>query len=1116
MRIQWEDLKVYDTIGSGSFGKVFHGDLLGTEVAIKECVRSESKAFDDKYYKREVDILRQARHPNIVQFMGICKRKKRFYIITEFLPLGNLRRWIQDETKEFGWDTRISFAIDISLALAYLHHKNIIHRDLKGENLLISDNMRIKVCDFGFSRVAAKDEDEMRRISYCGTDGYMAPEILLGEDFDCSVDVFSFGIVLAEMMARHVVDPNHFQRHPPDMTVSPDEILYRSQPGCPLELSELAIHCVQGLPEDRPKLRQVVERLTAIENVDIHVGTTLVVAPSVARAARNMMRKKETSGKTTKADGYPTDLQPHRQQQQQNQQRYPEDYENNSSLQGVANTWRMTDEENRYSTSRMTESRVIGSQSTFKGIKRRVDNNNSTIPLVLGNGVQQLQFLNDHQTLGGGSSSQGSQESSEDGMAFRMPLWDSINSPENQNRLQRWHESESVHVSTVKGTTQESIMSSWDKDSVILPIRKASATARATATTGTDNGGHHPRRSHTRYGYRGDIDFESGSESDPDSLSEEDDDGVDSLLYEDDEDEDDDALFSGGTPGAKGTYQLSSDSDVSMSSAESLTDSVVMALDMLEIPDLLMASLPQPNQGATLQDKEQEPSMRELVSGSALRKGKGIRSSDDIVKDQSTVRGEPVTGPISRLLPPIPTSENPWTVDFGQGGPAEDPTTAGSDHSSIGTTKTAKTTPPTPPAKTSSLLVRVNTWRSTRQEKEPLGLILADPDPEQVVIQSEDESPQSKNSLPVPEPVTSSAPLSQSSAVSSSLSSSPTSSNTSSTNGSIQSPEKTTTTAATSLATSPKSAANTSTTGGGGRGLGLVRGMSDSFWSLRSTSPPPATTEFTTVGVIGSSASPLALTPEGTISGVGTLLERSGTVISDTIAAAVATTTMTIGGKTWNNGTGTTTGFAQWIGQYTNAPPVEEPTSSLSDPKTDTIFSAAAAAAVTTNGATTLPALTPALAVPISNRSPSPLAANRVKTSLLKRHLSLKDKKSPEQQQPAEDGTLGEAREHPQPLLIRRRNTTSTANKRSAFGLGSSDAGVLNTGFPHRFSLVVFSTQLLPKCDVCEKRLGVLPGWSSKHLECDDCGYRTHPKCAANVAKCCTSARKSSLWDIDV
>jgi serine/threonine protein kinase len=67
MKIQWADLKIHDIIGSGSFGRVFHGDLLGTEIAIKECVRSNSKEFDEKYFKREVDILKSSRHPNIVQ-----------------------------------------------------------------------------------------------------------------------------------------------------------------------------------------------------------------------------------------------------------------------------------------------------------------------------------------------------------------------------------------------------------------------------------------------------------------------------------------------------------------------------------------------------------------------------------------------------------------------------------------------------------------------------------------------------------------------------------------------------------------------------------------------------------------------------------------------------------------------------------------------------------------------------------------------------------------------------------------------------------------------------------------------------------------------------------------
>ncbi|GJJ68090.1 hypothetical protein EMPS_00436 [Entomortierella parvispora] len=1038
MRIQWEDLTTFDTIGSGSFGRVFHGDLLGTEVAIKECVRSESKAFDDKYFKREVNILRQSRHPNIVQFMGVCKRKKRFYIITEFLPLGNLRRWIQDETKEFGWDTRISFAIDISLALAYLHHKNIIHRDLKGENLLISDNMRIKVCDFGFSRVEARNDSEMRRISYCGTDGYMAPEILLGEDFDCSVDVFSFGIVLSEMMARHVVDAQHFQRYPPDMTVSPDEILYRSQPGCPLELSELAINCVQGLPEDRPKLRQIVERLTAIENIDVHVGTTLVVAPSVARAARNMMRKKEAAAKNHlqdtqgRNDVYPSDLQPQ-------QQLSVQGYNNNSSIQGVANTWRMTDEENAYSTSRRTESRLVGSQSTFKVKRQWKDRGSSTAPLVAGN--QQTQEINGETpevALLRRDASDTSLES-EDGLTFRMPLWDSINSPENQDRLRRWQESESVHVSTIDGPG--TAMQSWDRDS--LPIRKLRSTERNVEESGV-----RPRRSHIRDGYRGEDDFEDGSESDDDILSDEyDDDGVDSLLYDDDDDGD-----VGRMEGTTGTYELSSDSDGSIS-VESLTDSVVMALDMLEIPDLLMASLPQPHsqpQKVSASD-DAEVGMREFLRNTTL-----APEPAESEAPPSTLNRQPSL--TSRILPPIPASQNPWgsTENSDKGGLGGLESAIHESDPLGDNIEDAAAVPPTPPAKTSSLLVRVNTWRSNRENRDELQEITG------ALKEGEDRERQSRRQLSPP------ATGSQFSPSPSSLS--PASSSTSSSSRELKS------TAATSQSTSPRN--GTGASHGGGRGLGLVRGMSDSFWSLRSTSPPPSTTELEAAGVvIGSSPLALSTSPHGSVRGGG-LFERGGAVITDTIAAAA--TTMTISAKTWNN---STNGFAQWIGQYANMPldeslePKDEPT---------------------------------ATAVAVDRESISPLAAQRVKTSLLKRHLSLKEgKQRPEQRQgPSDQGSMPQDEsQHPQPL-IRRRNTTSTSKK-----TGST---ATSTGFPHRFSLVMFSTQLLPKCDVCEKRIGVLPGWSSKHLECDDCGYRTHPKCVANVAKCCTSARKSGLWEIPV
>ena len=78
--------------------------------------------------------------------------------------------WIHlyQENKPFDWPLRISFATDIARAVAYLHARNCLHRDLKGENLLVTDNQRIKICDFGFARIAARNEEEMRRISVSG------------------------------------------------------------------------------------------------------------------------------------------------------------------------------------------------------------------------------------------------------------------------------------------------------------------------------------------------------------------------------------------------------------------------------------------------------------------------------------------------------------------------------------------------------------------------------------------------------------------------------------------------------------------------------------------------------------------------------------------------------------------------------------------------------------------------------------------------------------------------------------------------------------------------------------------------------------------------------------
>ncbi|SNX87605.1 related to serine/threonine protein kinase [Melanopsichium pennsylvanicum] len=253
-------------IGGGSFGVVFKGEYLGTEVAIKEVLPNNT--YDvEKYFERECVLMKEARHPNIVQYIGLTKSPGpdgRIYIISEFVG-GNVRSYIADHSKPFPWRLRMSFAMDIARALAYLHARNCMHRDLKGENLLITANERIKVCDFGFARIAARNEDEMRRISYCGTDGYMSPEILLGVDFSLPSDIFSLGVIFAEIASRHLVDSHTFKRTMPTFGLDADEVREMASDGCPEEFIQLALDCVEQDPRDRPEMRQVVSRLRDIE-----------------------------------------------------------------------------------------------------------------------------------------------------------------------------------------------------------------------------------------------------------------------------------------------------------------------------------------------------------------------------------------------------------------------------------------------------------------------------------------------------------------------------------------------------------------------------------------------------------------------------------------------------------------------------------------------------------------------------------------------------------------------------------------------------------------------------------------------------------------------------------
>lgn len=228
---------------------------------------------------------REARHPNVVLYLGLSRAPDpdgRIFIVSEFIENGNLRSYIHDKNKPFPWRLRLSFATDISRALAYLHARRCIHRDLKGENLLVTSNGRLKITDFGFARIAARNADESKRLTFCGTDSYMSPEILLGNEFDLPTDIYSLGVIFCEIASRKLADDSAFKRSAPSFAIEEDEVRKRASSDCPPAFIQLCIDCLSNNPSQRPTTRMILDRLRDIEAEvlsraseadDLHVGT---------------------------------------------------------------------------------------------------------------------------------------------------------------------------------------------------------------------------------------------------------------------------------------------------------------------------------------------------------------------------------------------------------------------------------------------------------------------------------------------------------------------------------------------------------------------------------------------------------------------------------------------------------------------------------------------------------------------------------------------------------------------------------------------------------------------------------------------------------------------------
>lgn len=139
-------------LGKGFFGQVFKVTHKKTKevMVLKELYRVDEEA--QRNFLKEVAVLRSLSHHNVLRFIGVLYRDKKLHLVTEFVPGGSLKELIHSD-KVLPWEQRISFAKDISSGMAYLHSKNIIHRDLNSLNCLVREDKSVIVADFGLARI---------------------------------------------------------------------------------------------------------------------------------------------------------------------------------------------------------------------------------------------------------------------------------------------------------------------------------------------------------------------------------------------------------------------------------------------------------------------------------------------------------------------------------------------------------------------------------------------------------------------------------------------------------------------------------------------------------------------------------------------------------------------------------------------------------------------------------------------------------------------------------------------------------------------------------------------------------------------------------------------------
>ncbi|MGO9602987.1 MAG: serine/threonine protein kinase [Candidatus Binataceae bacterium] len=284
-----DQFRLTEVIARSGMASIFKAtDLIsGQTVAIKvPYMQFESDVIFYGRFQREEEVVRRLNHPNIIKIVT-PRKKTRMYIAMEFIDGVSLRQIIHDE-QPMDPERALGFARQICEALEYMHGEGVVHRDLKPENILVTADGTVKIMDFGIAL-----DEQARRLTWSGlsstigTPDYMAPEQVSGRRGDARTDIYSFGVILYEMLTGGLpYTANNVYNVMKAKTNEDPQPPSKYRPDLDPKLEEIVLHAIERIPKNRyESAPQMLEDLRDPARVVVH-GRAKELHPRSLRAQR--------------------------------------------------------------------------------------------------------------------------------------------------------------------------------------------------------------------------------------------------------------------------------------------------------------------------------------------------------------------------------------------------------------------------------------------------------------------------------------------------------------------------------------------------------------------------------------------------------------------------------------------------------------------------------------------------------------------------------------------------------------------------------------------------------------------------------------------------------------